>query len=129
MARLEVAAGEGALQTWRTRSEPPSRKSSTRDPSRPDGLGAHARRAEDEVLRAEGGHEAAQVGEEGAFPPVAPHLRGPHPPVAPHEAQEARVRDRVSEVAPDHVAAPVALPGQRQDGVRAGQHLAIQTRG
>ena len=86
----------------------------------PERLGAHAGRAEDEVLRASAGTKRRRSARKARFDQSRHISRGPDAPVAPHEAQEARVRERVGEVAPDHVAAPVALAGQ-WPGRRSGR--------
>ena len=99
MASDEVAAGEGALKTCNTCSEPPSWKSSTIEPSALQGLRADARRPEDEMVGAERRHELAQIREEGTLGPVAPHLERAHLPELAGELPEARVGDGIEQVA------------------------------
>ncbi len=92
-------------------------------------LRADAGRPGQDVRDLEPRQELAGRRDEAARREVAHHLAGAHPPVLPRQPPECRRADRLPQVAKGKVAAPVALAGERQHGVRAQPDLAVGTNG
>ena len=93
-----------------------------------DGLGAHARGPEPDLVRPDVRQVALHLADVGALGEVAPHLGGAHPPEPGRQSLEAPERERAGEIAQVDVGALVAFAGERENGVRAGPHGAIVAR-
>jgi hypothetical protein len=129
MARLDVAAGEGALRTTITRVAALQHEVVDQRALPVHCLGAHPRRSRRQVGDREPREVAAYVGGEHAARRGARHLPEPVAPVPGSQPPGARPGRDPRQVARAHVTTPVALQGQGRHGVGARMHPAEDVAG
>ena len=93
-----------------------------------DRLGPHARRPEPQLIVAQLRNVPPELVGERPLREVAPLLGKARPPKPPGEAPEAGVAGDRDDLAEIDVVAPVAIPGEREDRVRAGPDGAVGRR-
>src|SRR5439155_25026540 len=66
-----------------------------------------------------------EIADEGPLRPVAPHLRHAHSHMEARASLQPAKCQRRRQIPQVQVAPPVALPGEGEDRVRTGPHLAV----
>ena len=120
-----VAAGEGALQTFTTRSLSRIRKSSIIEPSRPMACARTPLGAATKCSSRIAGTSRCSASHKRPLAEAAPHFSHSGAPVFRRHPQKAGIRQRVGQIAQRNISLAVTFAGKRQHGVRAALNAAV----